>query len=61
MSGKYQPKGWTKATDKSGGWLGGKHVRPEARDPRPKGAQRGVARRDGQGPFNTGSRRGIWR
>jgi hypothetical protein len=58
---KYQPKGWEKATDKSGGWFGGKHVQPEGRDPRPKGAQRGVTRRDGQGPFNTGGRRGIWR
>jgi hypothetical protein len=62
MSGKYQPKGWEKATDKSGGWFGGKHVQPAARDPRPKGAQRGVVRRDGQNKVvNTGGWRGIWR
>jgi len=59
---KYQPEGWHKKTDGSGGWLGGRHVPPQARDPRPKGAQRGVVRRDGQnGVINTGSRRGIWR
>ena len=44
--GKYQPKGWEKKTDGSGGFLGGKHVQPKARDPRPKGAQKGVTWRD---------------
>jgi hypothetical protein len=58
---KYQPKGWHKKRDGSGGFLGGKHVQPEPRDPRPKGAQRGVVRRDGQGPANFGNARGIWR
>ena len=39
-----------------------KHVPPKARDPRPKGSQRGVVRRDGQNKvINTGNRRGIWR
>jgi hypothetical protein len=32
-----------------GGLFGSKHVPPVARDPRPKGTQRGVARRDNQG------------
>jgi hypothetical protein len=58
---RYQDKGWTGKRDGSGGWFGGKHVQPPSRDPRPKGAQRGVTRRDGQGPVNTGSRRGFWR
>ncbi len=40
--------------DKSGGLLGGKHRMPEPRDPRPAGAQRGVAARDNQGRLNFG-------
>jgi hypothetical protein len=36
--------------DNSGGWLGGKHVPPKARNPRPKGAQKeGGAYRDHSG------------
>jgi hypothetical protein len=59
---KHQNDGWTSKRDGSGGWFGGKHVQPSARDPRPKGSQRGVTRRDGQnGLFNTGSKRGFWR
>jgi hypothetical protein len=58
---KNQPKGWEKQRDGSGGLFGGRHTPPAMRDPRPKGAQRGVTRRDGQGPVNTGSRRGFWR
>ena len=58
---RYQDKGWEKRRDGSGGLFGGLHVPPEPRNPRPKGSQRGVTRRDGQGPVNTGNRRGFWR
>lgn len=44
--------------DKSGGLLGGKHRMPEPRDPRPAGAQRGIARRDNGHNFGDGFRRG---
>lgn len=58
---KYQEKGWHKKRDGSGGFMGGKHVVPPARDPRPRGSQRGVVRRDGQGPVDTGNWRSPWR